>query len=81
MNSQLSLNFPGSLAAISVLGSNQADLAIDDFEKQHLYMTYAFSFYGPEALEDLCDDALVNERRGSASEPLDSVIRELGLES
>jgi hypothetical protein len=80
MSSQLCLNFRGSLAAISVLGSNQADLAIDDFEKQHLYVTYAFSFYGPDALEDLYDDALVAERRGTPSEPLDKVIRDLGLE-
>lgn len=81
MSTQLTLNFPAHLAAISVLGSNQSDLAIDDFEKQHLYMTYAFSFYGPEALEDLYDDGLVRERRGTPSEPLDNVIRELGLEN
>jgi hypothetical protein len=81
MNSQLTLNFPVHLAAISVLGSNQADLAIDDFEKQHLYVTYAFSFHGPEAFEDLYDDTLAKERRGTPAEPLDNVIRELGLEN
>ena len=79
MNSQLALNFPTSLAAVCVLGSNQPDSSLDDFEKQHGYATYAFSFYGTEALEDFYDDALVRERRGTPSEPLDKVIGELGL--
>ncbi len=81
MSSQLLLNFPTSFAAVCVLGSAQADTSTDDFEKHQQYLTYAFSFSGPEALEDAYDDALAMERRGTPSEPLDKVIRELGLES
>ena len=81
MNSQLALKFPTSLAAICVLGADQSDSSLDDFEKQQRYTTCAFSFYGTEALEDPYDDALVRERRGTPSEPLDKVIGELGLES
>jgi hypothetical protein len=81
MNSQLALNFPTSLAAVCVLGAGQADSSLDDFEKQQLYTTYAFSFYGAEAFEDLYDDELVRARRGTPSEPLDKVIGELGLDS
>lgn len=80
MNTQLALNFPSSLVAVSVLGASQLDSSLDDFEKQQLYTTYAFSFHGTEALEDLYDDQLVHERRGAPSEPLDKVIGELGLE-
>ena len=81
MNSQLALNFPTSLAAVCVLGADQPDSSLDDFEKQQRYTTYAFSFYGAEALEDLYDDELVRARRGTPSESLDKVIGELGLES
>jgi hypothetical protein len=80
MNSQLALNFPTSFAAVCILGADQADSTLDDFEKQQRYATYAFSFYGTEALEDLYDDQMVRERRGTPSEPLDKVIGELGLE-
>jgi hypothetical protein len=81
MSSQLSLNFPTSLAAVCVLGADQPNSSLDDFEKQQRYTTYAFSFYGTEALEDLYDDVLVRERRGTPSEALDKVIGELGLQS
>ena len=80
MSSQLALNFPTSLAAVCVLGADQPDSSLDDFEKQQRYTTSAFSFYGTEALEDLYDEQLVRERRGTPSEPLDKVIGELGLE-
>jgi hypothetical protein len=81
MNSQLSLGFDSQLAALCFLGSGYPDASQDDFENEQRYQTYAFSIYGVEELEDLYDAALVAERRNAPSEPLDSVLRELGLEN
>lgn len=81
MNSQLSFGFGSQLAALCFLGPGVADGPRDDFRNEQDYKTYAFSVYGVEDIEDLYDATLVGERRNAPSEPLDSVLRELGLEN
>jgi hypothetical protein len=81
MNAQLSFAFGSQLAALCFLGPGVAEGSRDDFENEQRYQTYAFSFAGAEDLEDLYDATLVVERRNAPSEPLDSVLRELGIEN
>lgn len=81
MNSQLSLSFPSSLAAVCVLGSTQVDIGADSILLQHQYSTSAFTFSCDDALQDAYDVELVKARRDAPVEPLSDVLRDLGLES